>query len=118
MSKVKRKLCETCGDEFVSVGRVCSDCLREEEVRAAADEQQWRFHNGIDAEALQQLEFIVTKCALCEQYYGPYSMEKHLREDHAVGMNRGERNEIRNEAYSEGYSDGQADREEHYEWDD
>lgn len=40
----------------------------------------------------------MTKCALCDQYYGPYSMEKHLEEDHSL--------KDQDEAYEEGYSEG------------
>jgi hypothetical protein len=105
MSSVTPKHCETCGDVFASRGRVCADCLREEEIKPAADAWQLQFHSGIDTEALQQLEFIMTKCALCEQYYGPYSMEKHLQEDHALVDER----EVYRSAYKTGRADGQSE---------
>ena len=38
------------------------------------------------------------KCPLCDQYYGPYSMEKHLREDHSLPDER--------ESYLSGYRAG------------
>jgi flagellar biosynthesis/type III secretory pathway protein FliH len=39
------------------------------------------------------------KCALCGQYYGPFSMEKHLAEDHAVSSSS-------QDIYEKGYNDG------------
>lgn len=112
--KVKR-YCGTCGDESDSPvlceDRVlCADCIREEEVKAEADNLLRNFSRSIDTEARGQLEFMMKKCTLCDQYYGPFSMERHLREDHAVGMSNRDMNTIRNEAYSEGYADGEEDR--------
>lgn len=52
---------------------------------------------------MQQLEFKVTKCPLCENYYGPYSMEVHLKNDHAL--------EEESESYLNGYNTGRADGE-------
>lgn len=40
----------------------------------------------------------MTKCPLCEQYYGPFSMERHLETDHALMT--------RTDVYESGYSDG------------
>ena len=101
MRTLSRYYCETCGDE--STTRVCSDCLREEEYRAIADELLHQYHIGIDVQARQQLEFPMKKCPLCDQYYGPYSMEKHLREDHSLPEE--------GESYRSGYRAGRADGE-------
>lgn len=107
--------CQVCGDDSTTL--VCSDCQREEGFRLTADRWLRSFRLETDETALSKLEFpTVTKCALCEQYYGPYSMQIHLQEDHKVGLSREDRNEIRNEAYNEGYEDGQEDRIESYEF--
>jgi hypothetical protein len=53
----------------------------------------------------------VTKCKLCDQYYGPYSMEIHLKNDHTDVVNREDMQEINRSFYSEGYIDGLEDRE-------
>lgn len=47
----------------------------------------------------------MTKCELCDKYFGPYSMEIHLREDHAIGASAKDRMA----AYDAGYVDGQQD---------
>lgn len=102
----QKKFCEECGDPFCTSGDVCADCLREAEIKDEADRWQRQFRLDQNNEALQQMEFIVTKCALCDQYYGPYSMEKHLQEDHSLDINTQELAQARKEGYDEGYDDG------------
>ena len=46
----------------------------------------------------------MTQCKLCGQYYGPFSMEKHLEEDHALAD--------RTQDYERGYSDGRGQGQE------
>jgi hypothetical protein len=101
MSTLKRSTCEICGDE--SKTPVCSDCLREEEYRPIAEAWWSRFSEEINNEALQQMEFPMTKCELCGNYYGPYSMDKHLEEDHGL--------KHEGESYKSGYRAGKADGE-------
>ena len=94
------RFCEICGDES-AVLPVCDDCLREAEFAPTADAWQLLYHNGIEDEALGRLEETpLLKCELCGQYYGPYSMERHLENDHAL--------RDRTLDYERGYSDGRA----------
>lgn len=105
--------CEICGDE--STISICPDCQREEEIREAADNSLSSFRILVDTEARLQLEFVMTKCALCDEYYGPFSMEKHLREDHSIESPKVRRKTI-NDSYWEGYEDGHEDRDPNQEY--
>lgn len=60
----------------------------------------------------------MTKCNLCGAYFGPFSMEKHLQQDHAVGLSDKEAQAVYDAGYDEGYGDGieEADPDSQVKW--